>query len=91
MSRTSLRISGVVVVVLAAVALWANAPSSPLAAGAKADLLVVSKGDRQLLAYSHGILLRSYRVSLGREPVGCVERICCPDRRRSFRGSNACV
>jgi murein L,D-transpeptidase YafK len=51
-------------------ALWANAPISPLPSDAKADLLVVNKGGRQLLAYSHGQLLRSYRVSLGREPVG---------------------
>jgi murein L,D-transpeptidase YafK len=33
-------------------------------------MLVVNKGERQLLAYSNGRLLRSYRVSLGREPVG---------------------
>jgi murein L,D-transpeptidase YafK len=51
-------------------ALWANAPISPLPSVAKADLLVVNKGERQLLAYSHGQLLRSYRVSLGREPIG---------------------
>jgi len=51
-------------------ALWANSSPSPLPSDAKADLLVVNKSQRQLLAYSHGQLLRSYRVSLGREPAG---------------------
>jgi murein L,D-transpeptidase YafK len=61
---------GVVAAFLAAAALWVNAPISPFPVGAKADLLVVNKGERQLLAYSRGTLLRSYRVSLGRDPVG---------------------
>jgi murein L,D-transpeptidase YafK len=51
-------------------AIWANAPLSPLPGNEKADLLVVEKDQRRLFAYSHGTLLRSYPVSLGREPVG---------------------
>jgi murein L,D-transpeptidase YafK len=51
-------------------AIWANSSASPLPAESKADLLVVEKGQRRLSAYSHGVLLRSYSVSLGREPVG---------------------
>jgi murein L,D-transpeptidase YafK len=43
-------------------------------ADTKADLLVVEKGGRRLLAYSHGSLLREYPVSLGRSPVGPKER-----------------
>ena len=70
MSRKLTVSIGVVVAFLAAGALWANGPTSPLPVGAKADLLVVNKGQRQLLAYSRGALLRAYRVSLGREPVG---------------------
>jgi murein L,D-transpeptidase YafK len=62
--------AGITAALLAAGALWANAPSTPLPVDAKADLLVVDKAQRQLLAYSHGQLLRSYRVSLGRDPVG---------------------
>ena len=57
------------IAIVGGLALWANAPFSPLPAGVKADLLVVNKGERQLSAYSHGQLLRSYRVSLGGEPV----------------------
>jgi murein L,D-transpeptidase YafK len=65
---------GVVGVLIAAVAIWANAPFSPLPTDAKADLLVVEKGHRRLLAYTHGGLLRAYPVSLGRDPVGPKDR-----------------
>jgi murein L,D-transpeptidase YafK len=65
---------GVVGVLFAAIAIWANASFSPLPADAKADLLVVEKGEHRLLAYAHGSLLREYPVSLGREPVGPKER-----------------
>jgi murein L,D-transpeptidase YafK len=61
---------GAIAVVVVAGVLWANAPISPLPIDTKADLLVVAKGERTLSAYSRGQLLRSYRVSLGREPVG---------------------
>jgi murein L,D-transpeptidase YafK len=66
---TRVRVFGVAVLLLAGGILWADAPFSPLPAGTKADLLVVNKGERQLLAYSRGTLLRSYRVSLGSDPV----------------------
>jgi murein L,D-transpeptidase YafK len=42
----------------------------PLPISAQADLLVVEKGQRQLIAYSHGVVLRRYSVSLGSEPSG---------------------
>ena len=50
--------------------IWANAPPSPLPQGASAALLVVEKAQRRLLAYSRGHLLRTYQVSLGKEPLG---------------------
>ncbi len=56
--------------VVASGAIWANTTARPLPADAKADLLVVEKARRKLLAYSRGVLLRSYSVSLGREPTG---------------------
>jgi murein L,D-transpeptidase YafK len=55
-------------------AIWANSSASPLPAETKADLLAVNKEERQLLAYSRGQLLRTYRVSLGREPLGAKNR-----------------
>jgi murein L,D-transpeptidase YafK len=61
---------GVVVVLTATALVWANLPPAPLPADAKVDLLVVDKGQHRLLAYSRGVLLRSYSVALGRDPVG---------------------
>jgi murein L,D-transpeptidase YafK len=54
--------------------LWANAPAQPLPANAKADLVVVDKAARSLSLYSHGALIGSYPVSLGRAPVGAKAR-----------------
>ena len=54
----------------AAVVIWADAPAQRLPMTAQADLLVVETGQRQLVAYSHGKVLRTYSVSLGREPSG---------------------
>jgi murein L,D-transpeptidase YafK len=61
---------GLAVAIAAAAAIWANTPATPLPVDTKADLLVVEKAQRKLLAYSHGALLRSYPVSLGRDPIG---------------------
>jgi murein L,D-transpeptidase YafK len=49
---------------------WASRPVQPLPVGMKADLLVVDKSARRLSVYAHGVPVRSYRVSLGHEPVG---------------------
>jgi murein L,D-transpeptidase YafK len=72
-SRKVISLGAISAVVVAGV-LWANAPISPLPSDAKADLLVVAKGERTLSAYSQGHLLRSYRVSLGHDPVGAKQR-----------------
>jgi murein L,D-transpeptidase YafK len=61
---------GLVGVLIAAVAIWANSPAAPLPDDAKVDFLVVEKGQRRLLVYWHGGLLSTYSVSLGRDPVG---------------------
>jgi murein L,D-transpeptidase YafK len=58
------------VATVAAVAVWANAPVKSLPMPATADLVVVEKGQRQLIAYSHGAQLRRYAVSLGGAPIG---------------------
>jgi murein L,D-transpeptidase YafK len=67
-----------VLAALVALAVWAHLPRTPLPAGARADLLVLEKGERRLSVYSQGALLRSYRVALGRNPVG-------PKRREGDR------
>jgi murein L,D-transpeptidase YafK len=45
-------------------------PEPGLPAGKTVDKLVVYKSRRQLLAYSGGQLLKTYEVSLGRQPIG---------------------
>ena len=67
-------------VVVAALALvgallgWANYPDEPLPANARATRVVVEKSERLLTLYAGDRLLKRYRVSLGREPVGAKQR-----------------
>lgn len=43
---------------------------SPLPSGVTVDKLVVKKGERKLEAYSKGKVLKTYTISLGKQPVG---------------------
>lgn len=61
---------GATVLLVTAALVWTYRPESPLPAGTEADLLVVNKSARRMLVYAHGSLLRSYRVSLGHDPLG---------------------
>lgn len=54
--------------------LWANRAVGPLPAGVVVDRVVLEKSQRRLSLYSHGQLIRSYMVSLGRTPVGPKDR-----------------
>lgn len=45
-------------------------PEDRLCAETQIDKLVVLKSKREMLAYSKGQLVKSYRISLGRQPVG---------------------
>ena len=58
------------VAVAIALLAWANWPAAALPDGITADRLVVLKSQRQLVVYSRGEVLKTYRVSLGRHPVG---------------------
>lgn len=60
--------------VILAILLWANWPSSSLPTGTKADRIVVEKGARILTLYRQGVPLKQYRVSLGHAPTGAKER-----------------
>jgi len=60
----------VVIGVVVAAAIWAHWPQSSLPDRARADRVVVLKAERRLELYDGATLLRSYRISLGREPVG---------------------
>jgi murein L,D-transpeptidase YafK len=45
-------------------------PEQKLPTDIRIDKLVVYKSKRQLLAYSNGELVKTYRISLGRQPIG---------------------
>jgi murein L,D-transpeptidase YafK len=63
-----------ILAIVAAVFLWANAPERALPDGAVADRIVVEKSARRLTLYAHGAPLKSYRISLGAQPVGAKQR-----------------
>jgi len=63
-----------VVVGIAAVVAWANWPHSHLPDGVVADRIVVRKADRKLDLYDGTQLLRTYVISLGKEPRGAKMR-----------------
>jgi murein L,D-transpeptidase YafK len=62
-------LKSVIGVMIAAIA-WAHWPRFPLPDGTVVDRIVVLKSERRLELYDGPNLLRSYSVSLGREPVG---------------------
>lgn len=64
------RLVALFAVVAAALGGWANAPTSALPAGTVADSVVVRKADRRLDLYRDGERLKTYVVSLGRNPTG---------------------
>ena len=45
-------------------------PEERLSAGQKIDKIVVKKSERRMEVYSGGQLIKSYRISLGRNPKG---------------------
>jgi len=53
---------------------WAHAGDDPLPEGTRADRVLVRKSARKLELYRGTELLRSYRVSLGKNPIGHKQR-----------------
>jgi len=49
---------------------YAHFPEPSLAAGARADRVVVLKSERKLILMNGARPLKEYRVALGRDPVG---------------------
>lgn len=49
---------------------WAHWPHASLPEGTRADRIVVLKSQRRLELSDGGELIRTYRIALGREPVG---------------------
>lgn len=59
-----------IVIAVISTLVWANFPSQTIAPGTFAERIVVWKSKRQLDLYAHGRNLKSFRISLGRNPVG---------------------
>lgn len=55
---------------LTAVAAYWFWPRAKLAADTRIDTIVVLKSKRMMYVYQHGKMIRSYRISLGSNPVG---------------------
>ncbi len=70
MSKIGLAATLFLVTLLIGALFWVNRPTEPLASDTRIDLLVLDKSSHRLSAYAHGALVRSYPVSLGRDPVG---------------------
>jgi murein L,D-transpeptidase YafK len=62
--------AAVCAVAIIALLVWANWPGGSIASGAVVDRMVVWKSKRQLELYEKGKRLKSYAVSLGRNPIG---------------------
>jgi len=61
---------GVVILAIGGVIGWSQSGAEPLPQGTRADRVLVRKFARVLELYRSDELLRTYRVSLGRAPVG---------------------
>jgi murein L,D-transpeptidase YafK len=66
--------AGLIVVALTGIIIWAQQSDSPLPDSARADRVIVRKSVRTLDLYHGSDLLRSYHVSLGKNPVGPKQR-----------------
>jgi murein L,D-transpeptidase YafK len=62
-----------VIISITGLAVYYFYPEKKLPENALVDKLLVYKSKRQLLVYSNGTLLKTYRISLGRNPVGAKE------------------
>jgi murein L,D-transpeptidase YafK len=69
-----LRATGIAAVAAAAAVgaglVWTHRAAAPLPQGTHADLLVVHKSARRMIVFAHGVVVRSYPISLGHEPLG---------------------
>ena len=67
-------IAGSLAVALTGTIWWGQQSVPPLPDGARVDLVVLKKAARTLELYSGTDQIRSYRVSLGRDPLGPKQR-----------------
>jgi murein L,D-transpeptidase YafK len=59
--------------IMVAFLVYANTASPPLPKNAQADRILVYKSERKLALMNHGKILKTYRISLGKNPEGAKE------------------
>jgi murein L,D-transpeptidase YafK len=59
-----------ITIILLGLTIYYFFPEEKLPADTRIDKLVVFKSKRQLLVYSKGQLIKTYKISLGRQPMG---------------------
>lgn len=62
-----------IIIVISGLIIYNYFPEQSLSDSAKIDRLVVLKSKRQLLAYENGNVIKTYKISLGRDPIGAKE------------------
>jgi len=70
MTRTAIVLLAVVLAPVCVTYLYAHHVWDPLPAGTKIDRIVIEKSARKLSLFVNGKSLKSYRVALGRNPIG---------------------
>lgn len=67
------KINTLLIIIITGLIVYNYFPEKSLSASAKIDRLVVLKSKRQLLAYENGTVIKTYKISLGRNPKGAKE------------------
>ncbi len=62
-----------VVIILLGMITYNLLPEKELPKGANIDLIVIEKSKRKMMVYEKGELLKTYTISLGRNPIGAKE------------------
>jgi murein L,D-transpeptidase YafK len=70
MTRTAIVLLAVVLALVCVTYVYAHYIRDPLPAGTKIDRIVIEKSARKLSLFVNGKSLKSYRVALGRNPIG---------------------
>ncbi len=70
MTRTAIVLLAVVLALVCVTYLYAHHVWDPLPTGTKIDRIVIEKSARKLSLFVNGKSLKSYRVALGRNPIG---------------------
>ena len=69
MSKIKLLLTTIAILILGFIAYYFY-PVSEIPSGTQFDRIVVLKSKRELVAYANGKIIKTYRIALGKQPVG---------------------